>query len=113
LTPDATVADTGVAAGEYNGRSYWRWLVGEQEWFLFYRFQAPFHTWRIADHLESFDTAWIRLVDDPVGTYAPSAGEAVGNPTVAEYEEHLPPTGDTLVIRWKVSGEITILRKKE
>jgi hypothetical protein len=91
LDPDATTANTGPAAGTYNGQSYWSWLVGEQEWFLWWGSGGL--QWFIARQLGgpiSRGTPHFNrfaLTGDPLdgiaGDYTPI--DATGTATVAEY----------------------------
>ena len=116
VTPDCTIANTGDPAGTLNGESYWAWTAGGQEWWL----QWTGTEWLLcADwngdgqvNVQDLDLGAYWTNANMLGEYTPTNG-ATGTATVAEYAEPPAPTGDTLVIRWNVSGEITILRKKE
>lgn len=88
LTPDATTADTGEPVGVWNGQPYWRWLVGEQEWYLW----KYLTVWVITKALQNLmNNAWQNLSGDIPGTYSPITG-ASGTATVAEYVEPPPAT---------------------
>jgi hypothetical protein len=110
LVPDATTADTGVSAGTHNDKPYWRWVVGEQEWFLNYI--TMFNRYGITDNLNPVN-GWLRdaASEDPAGNYSPLSG-ATGTATVAEY---VPPAPEKLlVLEWHVgphAGKYTLLKE--
>ena len=114
VNPDCTIANTGDPAGIIGGESYWSWTAGGRTWWL----QWLGSEWLIcadwnADGIINADdmlTGAHWLSPNLLGEYTPANG-ATGTATVAEYVES--PTGDTLIIRWNVSGEITILRNRE
>jgi len=122
LTPDATTADTGEPAGTFGGQPYWRWLVGEQEWFLFYRPEFSFppfvnaERWVIGNELNTpagFDSLeWHRLSNEIAGDYAPSG--TTGTATVAEITGP-PPATEYAVLQINdgpLAGEYIVLKTR-
>ena len=99
LTPDATTADTGVAAGTVEGKPYWTWINDVGTWYL--HWVPLFSGWLIANALfPAMTKAWVRPNEDPVGEYIPlgilEQEPVTGNPVVAEYVEP-PPVAETYI----------------
>ncbi len=116
LVPDATTPDTGPPAGTHEGQDYWRWLVGEREWFLYWwgtRWQIT-DAIRPADSQAFGDVVW-RGDEEIVGDYT-AGTNATGTATVAEYEESEPEPGPEklLVLEWLTgphAGKYTLLKE--
>jgi hypothetical protein len=113
LSPDCTVADTGEPAGlDSNGNEYFTWEAGGHAWYLW--FLSIEQGWVISQLLQAFPVRppgpWWSGTSQ-LGEYAPQ-GTSVGTVTVAEYIP--PPVEDEyLVVKWKASGEFTILKKRQ
>jgi hypothetical protein len=115
LTPDATIADTGEPAGTVNGQPYWQYQAGGETWRLFYSALAV--KWLICadwngdgaiDERDSKDGPhWTSAA--LAGDYIPVGG-ATGTATVAEY---VPPADEYIVVKWRASGEFTVLKKRQ
>jgi len=114
LTPDATTADTGVAAGTISGESYWAWKASGQTWWL----QWTGTEWLLcADwNVDGLVNAEDRVAGaywtnaNMLGEYTPANG-ATGTATVAEY---VPPPENLLVLEWLTgphAGKYTLLKE--
>jgi len=102
LSPDATTADTGEAAGTYNGQPYWMWTNDAGTWYLY----KPSANWYIANSLDGIQTKVWNGGESIVGTYAPDPlTGATGTATVTKIDEYI-------AVRWRLSGEITVLKMR-
>lgn len=111
LNPDASTADTGEPAGEFNSAEYWSWTNDGGTWYLWY--DLPNNKWVISDSLgvSPFlgQFGWGLLEGQVVGAYSMLVG-VTGIATVAEY---VAPTPDEYItVRWRASGEFTVLKMR-
>ena len=101
LSPDATTADTGEAAGTFSGQPYWTWTNDAGTWYLFLNGA----NWAIANAFDRFTKAWY---GGPAiaGDYVEDALlGTTGTATVTQIDEYY-------AVKWKMSGEFTILKKR-
>jgi hypothetical protein len=110
LVPDATTADTGVAAGIHNEEPYWSWTNDAETWYLWWGGTG----WNIGNALGGATLVWIRPDVNIVGEYFP-IGSTTGTATVAEYEEPPAPGSEKLlVLEWLTgphAGKYTLLKE--
>jgi len=116
LTPDATTADTGVAAGTHNGQPYWEW----NDWYLLAAGTPGRTYWVIANRLSqgfienSSDRVWRVTSGGPIGEYNPVANMGtIGTATVAEITEPTPTEYAVLTINdGPLAGQYIVLKKR-
>lgn len=113
LSPDATVADTGEAAGEHNGQPYWSWTNDAGTWYLWSSTVKGVISWYLSPTLgSSMWTGPASVGATPNGDYLPPRFPPgiTGTASVAEYVE--PSAPECITLRWRASGEFTILKMR-
>ena len=117
LSPDATTADTGVAAGTYNEESYWTWTNDAGTWYLWY--WKPFFgssQWSIGPSAPGglSEIFWIRSPgEEVVGDYIDNGPSSTGTATVAEYVEPAPTEYAVLTINdGPLAGQYIVLKTR-